>query len=533
MSRLLGSALAALAISVLGSAGARAACDCATAGAAPYCSGSSVSISSPAGENVTISLDSSYQCGQYATGDFWVVGKGSPQVVKVTGTTPGWDGKRNGWDANRPFNQQHMESRGITPNFSGAPSLPSGGYNVSSGPVSFMKAVGRPQTSIDATRYVCTNGGDMRESCVKFSPVITFIPNVPDSDGDGRTDDEFRPGPTGVTKIGPYRVDMLEARVAALPKLSTSAVPNRNDYSFEKIRSRFGKGCAITYASDNIIQMIAATDCLWEATYGNAIAVHNRTIPLRFLLADFDWNNPVHKGALIAYIQHGIDIAQHVSQGWRTISAPPPTGTGYLYGEGGILVGHKDPAVFAAHMLNQPAIRSAASGFHFYESDQIYRSSVDNRVYYGKGSRGTNHFCPDNGSGTEGGVHCYHPSKQMDAGCGGSPKSYQSQVSNSAPYTELWVRILGAQSAWNDEAWLAFYKAWYDGGRAPGHTQFLWSSVAGSTSCNNQRYNTGFTSIFGDQMRAAFKGLGSTPPPPSPPPPSPPPPEPLPAPQQL
>ena len=99
----------------------------------------------------------------------------------------------------------------------------------------------------------------------------------------------------------------------------------------------------------------------------------------------------------------------------------------------------------------------------------------------------------------------------MDAGCGGSPKSYQSQVSNSAPYTELWVRVMGAYSVWNDAPWLEFYKAWYDGGRAPGHTHFLWSSIGGSNGCSNQRWNNGYTSVFGDQMLPAFKSVGTRP----------------------
>jgi hypothetical protein len=518
---------------------ARAACDCATSGVAPYCSGNSVTVSSGRGgsptDTLSVQFDTSYQCGQYATGDFWVAGQGSPKVVRVTRTTPDWDGNRNGWDANRPFDQQHLDRR--VPEFVGAPTLPSGGYNVGSGPVSFMKAIGR-NTVNSSIPYQCDNGST-RETCVKFTAVVTFVPAPPDSDGDGRTDDEFRPGSTGTTKLGPYRVDMLQARVDALPGLSASSAPGRDDFSFAEIYDRYGHGCAITYLSGGVFQQIAPSDCYERGSvstngnpvYGNTIAVNNRVAPLRFLLSDFNWSNPTHRGALLAYVQHGIDIGQDVSGGWRSRAASRPIGNGYL-APGGIAVGHKSPVVFAAYMLQTPALSLVAQGNYYFESDQVYRSPVDNRVYYGVGIAGTNPYCPDDGTGIEGSIHCYHPSKRMDASCAGSGKSYQSQVTNSAPYAALWVQILGAQASWNDSPWLEYSRAWKEGGRAPGHLHYLWSNGLSTNGCDNQRWNTGYENGFGEQMWAAFKNVqaGSTPPPPPPPPPTE---SPLPAPDQL
>jgi hypothetical protein len=488
-------------------------------------------------DTLSVQFDSSYQCGQYATGDYWIVGKGSPASVRVTATAPAWDGTRHGWDANRRFDQQHFEKR--VPEFAGAPTLPGSGYNVTGGPVSFMKAIGR-NTSPGAGAYQCADG-NARETCVKFSSVVTFVASPPDSDGDGRTDDEFRPGPSGAAKLGPFRVDMLEARVNAFPRLSTSPVPNRDDFSLAEIQARYGKGCAITYLYSSVFQQIAPEDCYRRGglstsgnpMYGNTIAVNNRAAPLRFLLSDFNWSNASHRAALIAYVQHGIDLAQLAKDGWRTRAAGIPVGNGYL-APGGISVGHKSPVVFAAFMLNQAALAAVATANYYFESDQVYRSSVDNRVYYGVGIQGTNAYCPDNGSGP-GGVHCYHPSKRMDAGCDGDGKSYQSQVSNSAPYAALWVRVLGAENFWNDAPWLEFARAWKEGGRAPGHQHYLWSNGLSTNSCDNQRWNTGYGNSFGDEMWSAYKNVtpgGSPPAPPPPPPPAPPPPD-LPAPVQI
>jgi hypothetical protein len=288
-----------------------------------------------------------------------------------------------------------------------------------------------------------------------------------------------------------------------------------------------------------VFQQIAPADCYERGAiatagnpvYGNTIAVNNRVAPLRFLLADFSWSTASHRAALIAYVQHGIDIGQHASVGWRSRAANRPIGNGYL-APGGIAVGHKDPVAFAAFMLQQPGLTAAAQGKYYFESDQVYRSPHDGRPYYGIGIDGTNSYCPDDGSGTEGGVQCYHPSKRMDASCAGAGKSYQSQVTNSAPYTALWVQVLGAENVWSDAPWLEFARSWKEGGRAPGHTHYLWSNGLSSNGCDNQRWNTGYENILGEQMWAAFKNVrGATSPPPPPPPP--PGPEPLPAPTQL
>jgi hypothetical protein len=534
-----------LATAVLGVAfwagAARAACDCATSTSGPYCSGNSVTVSSGVGgsptDTLTVQFDSTYQCGQYVTGDFWVVGKGSPQAVRVTSTSPAWDGSRHGWVVNMVADQQRLDSR--VPDFAGAPSLAPAGYNVGSEPVSFVKAIGR-NTATSAGAYRCDDNGSLRESCVKFTAAVTFVNAPPDSDGDGSTADEFRPGPVGVDKIGPFRVDMLESRAASLPRFSSSVISSRNDFSFDEIRGRYG--CAYLYLFSGVFQQIMPTDCLikgsastaGELTYGNNIAVSNRVAPLRFLLDDFNWNNAAHRQALTNYVQHGLDLAQMVHSGWRTRAARRPIGNGYQSGEGGITIGQKEPVVFAAYMLQQSAVTNLARGNYYMESDQVYRSPVDNRAYYGVGVEGTNDYCPDGGGGFEGGIHCYHPTKRMDAGCGASVKSYQSQVSNSAPYVALWVRLLGAESFWNDAPWLEFARAWKEGGRAPGHTGYHWSNGLSPIGCDNKRFNTGYESALGEQMWSNFKNAsGGGSPTPPPPPPPPPPPADLPAPSQL
>lgn len=506
-----------------------AACNCPSSTSGSYCTGNSIAVSSgvggPPADTITIDFASAYQCGQYANGDFWVVGEGSPKTVRVTAAAPSWDGSRHGWMANSPIGQQRLDNR--IPEFAGAPpSLPQS-FGVESGPVTFVKAIGRNTTS--TTAYRCDTQDSLRESCVKFDVAVTFVSAPPDSDGDGSTADEFRPGPFGSSKLGPFRVDMLESRAQSMPRLPASAVPHRDDFSFREIRDRYA--CAYLYHYGSVMQQITATDCLMrgsaptngQLTYGNNIAVNNRVAPLRFLLDDFRWSDPVARQALINFVQHGIDLAQMVHSGWRTRAASKPIGNDYL-SPGGIMIGHKSPVVFAAFMIRHPTLTAIAAGNHYFESDQVYRSSVDGRVYYGVGIQGTNPYCPDDGTGFEKGIHCYHPSKQIDAGCASSAGGYQSQVSNSAPYDWLWVDKLGARTFWADDAWLEFARAWRAGGRAPGHTQYLWSN--GRTSCDNTRRNLGYETPFADEMWSAFHATPA-------PPPAPPPPAPLPAPTQL
>lgn len=512
----------------------QAACDCANSQASPWCTGSSVSQTSPNSTTITVNFDATYTCGQYANGDFWVVGSGSPKMVDVGSTSPDWEAAtgspsghyRNGWDTNLA-GCHHLDTRNL--GYCGsAPSLPGSGYNVESGPISFLKVAGRNGNG-SSTGYLCDDQAGLRETCIKYSMVVTFVAAVPDSDSDGSTADEFRPGLSGATKLGPYRTDMLTTGLDHLGLFDADAVNNESEITFSGLASRFS--CAFFYmwapepdTKQEYPQETLPTDCLpisgaSTGTYGTDFALLHRAIPLRFALDDFDYaGNSTHKMALIRTVQHGIDLASEFNGGFRTRAADPTTGAAYNNTFGGVMVGHKDPVVFSAFMLSDSTLKGIATSRYYYESDQAYRSSVDGYVYYGIGSSGSLNVCPDDGSGFEGGVHCAHPSEQMDASCrindGGctssscylnQPASYYSQTSNSAPYTVLWLQMLHAGAYWEDTTpWTIWARSWLDGGRGPGHTHYRWSGVESDNGCENTRNNTAYESPFANEMWTEF-----------------------------
>lgn len=515
---------------------AQAVCDCATSQTSPWCTGSSISMSSgqgtgidlgSAGDTMVVNFATTYTCGQYATGDFWVVGTGSPSKVDVSSTTPGWDGNRHGWDAN-PVGCHHLDNRNQGRCTPVTPTLPAGGYDVSGGPVSFLKVIGRDSDSVPGG-YLChfDINSPLRESCVKYSRVVTFVSAVPDSDADNSTADEFRPGLSGTTKLGPYRTDMLTTSLTVLGQQSAGAVATEAEVSFVEIANRYS--CAHWYMwKDNttgqFFQETLPTDCLsmgaaqtdGQLTYGNNIAVFNRVVPLRFALNDFNYaGDTTHRAALIRAVQHGLDLASQFNNGFRTRHANPPLGAQGVSNPGGIHVGHKDPVAFAAFMLNQSPLTTVAGANHYFESDQIYTSSVDGKFYAGTGYPNTTSVCPDTGADNlDSRIHCYQVNERMDASCRSvatSLSGYFGQTSNSAPYTALWVQLFGAQSKWSHTDWLAWARAWREGGRAVGHTQYRWDNNLSANGCTNTRDHTGYESPFGNEMWAAFKNTNPGP----------------------
>ncbi|MBD3314151.1 MAG: hypothetical protein GF344_00050 [Chitinivibrionales bacterium] len=103
--------------------------------------------------------------------------------------------------------------------------------------------------------------------------------------------------------------------------------------------------------------------------YGADIAQRNADACLRLMLAD-----PIKRklGALIAYVQYGIDLYYMILDGQTW-----PAGGGHRPGQ-------KLPLAFAAAMLDQPGMRRVVSNATFFHEDNLlYRSGKSELVLFG------------------------------------------------------------------------------------------------------------------------------------------------------
>jgi hypothetical protein len=268
---------------------------------------------------ITWKFDTTYMYGQFANGDYWVVGP-----VTITSITPDFTGTRNGWQVNITYNgtnpftiPQAFDDRINNFNSSLVPSLP------------YLAAVG--------TSIVKTISNDIPQgtgsSCqvLKTAAVLTVLSEVPPDNGTT----VFRPPYFGTAKplisVNSLHPELLPslAPIANTPTLATIAA------GFQRVEIDYKEvvdGCM--NPSDNM------------PGYGAYIAVHNGEGALRLML-----NDPleVKMTLLIYYVQYGIDLYYILISG------------GGWYDSGGHSVGRKLPVTFAAVMLDNQDMKNAVS----------------------------------------------------------------------------------------------------------------------------------------------------------------------------
>jgi hypothetical protein len=296
--------------------------------------------------------DTTYTCGQYANGDYWIEGKGANRGVEVVSTSPaketnpyspvvggtcpeGTNGAswwRNGWGINPEYpGDHHADGRRVHCGHGNTePLLPV--YETGDGPISFYKAAGNDVND-------CTGGPNnppCSNNCVDFLGIWTFVDsaagpcggatayNCADSDNDGFTADEFRPAPAGVAqeKPGPFTIDgdgagTFVARAQAMavhPQATIANMPVSDlpsgadmlaDWTFAQIKKRYRwpfflvsskahlpnptPGPNYMYAMPALIFKYG--HYLWNGVYGANRRRENLSSALRFLLDDFSFPN--------------------------------------------------------------------------------------------------------------------------------------------------------------------------------------------------------------------------------------------------
>ncbi|MEP6729173.1 MAG: hypothetical protein ABJE10_00980 [bacterium] len=283
---------------------------------------------------ITWTFDTPHQVGQFANGDWWVLGP-----VTLVSMTPAATGGRNGWDVN-PTNYlaSPYDSRANDYDKKLLPTLP---------------ITLQANSSVVKTISVSPKAATCRP-CLQTAAVLTVLGSVPANNGATF----FRPPYFGSAKPL-YSTQNL--RTDLLPSLAPpigASVP-----SLTTIQARYQR-VQLDHVEEWVGREIHPVDNMPD--YGGDISVDNGDAALRFML-----NDPASAKipAMIGYLQQGIDL-YHMRLGGESWPA-----------DGGHASGRKLPLAFTAVMLGDQGMMNAVSNAPyntFGEDGQLYRSPVAN-----------------------------------------------------------------------------------------------------------------------------------------------------------
>jgi hypothetical protein len=368
---------------------------CTTSQASPYCRCSGpthLTSTSANGNAITIDLgdpdgagplNDEYVCGQYANGDPWVVGKSSPQVVRIEAATPApaninCNGTDNGYQLDVPVRTGNLPSTGnrlsttVGLGSAVAFALPSS-ISVTDGPHSFIKARGRVNGGD------CTPNGD--SMWLAHSMVVTLENAIPDTVGSTPgTADEWRPTLVGAgpTKIRAAPIDAaFNTRAAAFVNPSIPASSLTHDAGYTPAMALRVADCPTTgvqpFAGSGVQphqSWWTCYDSLNNFTYG--VQKYSAFIGslYRLLVSDCA-GNATCQLAFKKWVNHGIDAAAAVAVGdwgdspnYQCGSGTPTTCVGQAKGGGGWYgIGEqKLLAYLGAYLSGNNVLRSGVAG---------------------------------------------------------------------------------------------------------------------------------------------------------------------------
>lgn len=415
---------------------------------------------------ITFHFDRGYTVGQYANGDYWVLGPVTltnmePAASRsrstanqslctgfsaginacttwcasnAAGSVPVCDGQergtgtchcdhfRNGWEVNPLVTGgQGFDSRAGDVNASLIPDLP---YTALPGQ-SIVKVASNPDTAEQDPR-----------GCLRTAVVLTVVGQIPPGQGQ----DVFRPPYVGSTKP---EIPVSTLRMDLLPVLAPVGTPP----SLTSVAERFAP-LQLDHKQGDTGRNLHPVENVPD--YGSEIAVRNNDGILRLMLDD----PPEQKRmALINVVQYGIDLYQMLLHG-------------HVWGDGG---GHRPgqrlPLVFASVILGDSAMQERVKQSLFFSEERTLQvTSVANggngMVLFGGDGSGEESYW--NSIATGGGNRSQpDPYGYIDGGQT-LPGPYQS-CCLSQPWkgSVLAVHLMPSlRPVWNDEQVITYVDRW-------------------------------------------------------------------------
>ncbi len=361
-----------------------------------------------------------HQYGQFANGDYWVLGP-----VTITSITPDFDGTHHGWEVNpTPGTANGFDVRVEAFNTDLVPSLP---YTTKA-TESIIKTVSRTPFN-----------EDLRPSLL-FAAVLTVVEQVPPGNGA----EVFRPPYVGTSKpyykVEDIKRELIPALKAEVPKTpSFEAVVGW----FENVQMDhilYGRGASRSRPLNNL------------PDYGSAIAQRTASAALRLMV---EGNEEEYMKAMIAYLQCGIDYYHIVDNGgiWNRGSGEAP--------------GHKLPIVFFVTLLGDELMKSKIHDLRFYEDYLVYYGTDGFALWgdWGWGSEGTSQVSETaywNNISTGGGSRTHaDPYGYIDGGQ--IPGEYYQFCCTSLPFKGTALALLlmpELRKIWNPLALFDYVDRW-------------------------------------------------------------------------
>jgi len=386
----------------------------------------SVKYVAPSGyqSDIIFNFDNEYICGQFINGDWWVA-IGRSGFVKIVSITPFSENGLHGYELSPKLkNSQGFDYRIHGYDEQLKPRMP---IDVSS-TSSLIKAVSVP------------DGEAGCRPCIQFSAVLTVVDRPIYS-----SHKLFRPGYFGSIK-GIYSFEKVDVR--RLAKIPVSYVPESKKYTFDDIEVSY-KGIRLDHLENWFGRKLHPVDNMPD--YGAEIAKMNAVSILRMMLSDFDLANPIHKSAMVNYLQMGIDL-KSMAEG--TVTWPANGGHGN---------GRKLPILFAGMVFSDSAFKEAVLMSSFSEDEQLYFSDSVGRVLYGR-KCGIGVYWRQVVSG-KGPKDCRDPHGLVDGGGMGVGESYQlCCTSKPWKYTVLALLLLDMTKAWGNGDFFEYVDRWVEHG---------------------------------------------------------------------
>ena len=294
--------------------------------------GETVMLSSVEQYGITWEFDKEYECGQFITGDYWVIGP-----VTIT-------------DITRPNNDPERDGSMVNP-MSGGSSRPQGfdsrgnAYDDSLNVANYLPLTVQPVSSLVSKISNPTGGHDT----IDDAAVLTVLDTAPSATA-------FRPPYSGDRKIIHDWND-----VDLSPLLSLPLVPSATASRIQWAKNAHARPWVALYAYWKGIQELIPSNNM--PTYGRNIASTGNDVAMMLLL-DIPQSDKeeIAKG----FIQTGIDLHENLMNGWRG------GGVG-----GGLSHGFKLPGILAGVLLNNTEMKE----FHIHNNTRIY-SMEDSQIEY-------------------------------------------------------------------------------------------------------------------------------------------------------
>jgi hypothetical protein len=446
---------------------------------------------------ITWTFDQAYQYGQYANGDYWVVGP-----VTITSITPDSTGGRNGWEINpQSHTTQPYDDRSYYYNTAALPSLPNT-VPINSSVVKTISTVASGHTNIQT------------------AAVLTVLPSVPENNGTTL----FRPPYFGTSKTSYSLSDM---DLSGLPSLSSVA----NTPTLASVVSNFQK-VQLDHLEGWVGRTIHPVDNMPD--YGSDIS-NNISDGILRLMLDESVQDKQQAGIMLT--QAAID--------WYQMRA-----TGQVWAaNGGHSMGRKLIILFGGIILNNQNMKDAVSNgvdVTYHENGQVtfyqQANNGNGMVVWGQPGSEVEYWrelaTPDSGSKT-----ILDPYGYIDGGYepGGV---YQDLTAPVFKNESIAARLLpGGSAIWNDSEFFDYVERWvtvgawtqpdpcapFDGVFEVGNSDYRtnWDTNYGSAfgtngvggcifdtdptggigrlaSWHGNRGNGYYSSTFGDSMYAAY-----------------------------